>query len=135
MLEPDRAVVDSAVGLNWENVSKRIIPQLIYKGQVLQREDLCKKGLFFICPTPVYSKIANRLGGETALVEYGFQPASITFMAYDYSDPTDTAEGVSLELKLEVERTTTVYKLQEAFNNVNLPDRNVYAASIRGALE
>lgn len=135
LLDSDRTVVESTVGLNWENVSKRIIPQLIYKGQVLQREDLCRKGLFFICPTPVYSKIANRLGGEGSLVEYGFQPASITFMAYDYSDSAASIDGMSLGLDLEVERTTTVYKLQEAFNNVNLPDRNVYAASIRGALE
>lgn len=42
----NRSVISDTVGLNWENVSKRIIPQLIYKGQVLQREDLCRTGLF-----------------------------------------------------------------------------------------
>ncbi len=46
----------SEAGVNWENVSKRILPQLIYKGHVLRRERLCKKGLFFVCPTPVYQK-------------------------------------------------------------------------------
>ena len=45
-LKAERKVIKTTVGLNWENVSKRIIPQLIYKGQVLQREELCKKGLF-----------------------------------------------------------------------------------------
>jgi len=39
-----REIVADTVGLNWENVSKRIIPQIIYKGQVLQREELCKTG-------------------------------------------------------------------------------------------
>ena len=34
----DHHVIEKdTVGLNWENVSKRIIPQIIYKGQVLQR--------------------------------------------------------------------------------------------------
>ena len=50
------------VGLNWENVSKRIIPQIIYKGQVLQREELCRSGLYFVCPKPVYEKVLERLG-------------------------------------------------------------------------
>lgn len=31
----DRSLKDETVGLNWENVSKRIILQLIYKGQML----------------------------------------------------------------------------------------------------
>ena len=43
---------DSTAGLNWENVNKRILPQIIYKGHVLRREPLCQKGLFFICPRP-----------------------------------------------------------------------------------
>ncbi len=42
----------SKAGVNWENVSKRILPQLIYKGYVLRRERLCSKGLFFVCPKP-----------------------------------------------------------------------------------
>ena len=42
----------STAGPNWENVNKRILPQIIYKGHVLRREPLCQKGLFFICPTP-----------------------------------------------------------------------------------
>lgn len=52
------------VGLNWENVSKRIIPQIIYKGQVLQREELCRSGLYFVCPKPVYERVLERLGGK-----------------------------------------------------------------------
>ena len=51
---------NSTAGPNWENVNKRILPQIIYKGHVLRREPLCRKGLFFICPTPVYNKIAAR---------------------------------------------------------------------------
>jgi len=58
---------NSTAGPNWENVNKRILPQIIYKGHVLRREPLCQKGLFFICPTPVYNKIAERLGGSLGI--------------------------------------------------------------------
>ena len=48
LFEPERRIVKSTVGLNWENVNKRIIPQIVYKGQVLQRERLNKTGLWFV---------------------------------------------------------------------------------------
>jgi len=54
----------SNAGINWENVNKRILPQLIYKGHVLRRETLCRAGLFFVCPAPVYDKISVRVGGN-----------------------------------------------------------------------
>ncbi|TIV25485.1 MAG: hypothetical protein E5V90_27470, partial [Mesorhizobium sp.] len=52
----------STAGLNWANVSKRILPQLIYKGYVLRRERKCLKGLFFVCPSAVLERIRTRLG-------------------------------------------------------------------------
>jgi hypothetical protein len=45
----------SKAGLNWENVSKRILPQLICNGHILRREPLCRKGLFFF-PPPATSR-------------------------------------------------------------------------------
>lgn len=129
-----REVVKSSVGLNWENVNKRILPQLIYKGQVLQREELCRKGLFFVSPVPVYERIMRRLGGQEGLITYALQPASITFMAYDLDLFVPVVDGESLPLKSETVRSTTVYKLQEAFNNVTLPDENVYKKAIQTAL-
>lgn len=53
-------------GFNWENVSKRILPQLIYKGNVLEQEKKCKSGLFFVTPKPVYDRIMGRLIGRGA---------------------------------------------------------------------
>jgi len=134
LLSSSRQVVQSTVGLNWENVNKRIIPQLIYKGQVLQREAKCRKGLFFVCPTPVYEKIMGRLGGEENLVTYTLQPASITFLAYDLWEQTHTPAGTPLNAELDKVRSTTVYKVQEAFNNVTLPEENVYESAIVSAL-
>jgi len=50
-LKASRSIVKTTAGLNWENVSKRILPQLVYKGQVLQREEMCKKGFFSSAPS------------------------------------------------------------------------------------
>jgi hypothetical protein len=134
LLDVSRRVVPSTAGLNWENVNKRILPQLIYKGQVLQREEDCRKGLFFVCPTPVYGKIMDRLGGQEGLTEYHFQPGAITFLGYDYVDQSVSQPGVPVPLTLGVQHTTTVYKLQDRFNNVVLPEANVYRKAIRLAL-
>ncbi|MCP5143074.1 MAG: hypothetical protein H6980_12065 [Gammaproteobacteria bacterium] len=130
----DRSIVKTTAGLNWENVSKRILPQLIYKGQVLQRESLCKKGLFFVCPQPVVDRVMDRLGGQAGLVKYALQPASITFLAYSHDETRNAASGVLTPLRQSEAHSTTVYKLQEAFNNVTLPDDDVYKEAILKAL-
>lgn len=128
----NREIVADTVGLNWENVSKRIIPQLIYKGQVLQREDLCKTGLFFVCPKAVYDRVLNRLGGKDRIPRFPTQPASIHFLAYDYQG--GSADGAITSLGILEEHCTTVYKVQEAFSSMNLPEGNVYRDAIRRSL-
>ncbi len=129
-----RRITDDTVGLNWENVSKRIIPQLIYKGQVLQREDLCRTGLFFVCPKPVYDRVLNRLGGKDRVPRFPTQPASIHFLAYDHLSGTPREDGTITPLGILEEHCTTVYKVQEAFSSMNLPDGNVYRDAIRRSL-
>lgn len=128
-----RRIVADTVGLNWENVSKRIIPQLIYKGQVLQREDLCRSGLFFVCPKPVYDRVLNRLGGTQKIPRFPMQPASIHFVAYDYL-PIKDSDGLIRPLGIVEEHSTTVYKVQEAFSALDLPEGNVYRDAIRRSL-
>lgn len=134
-LKNDRTIVSDTVGLNWENVSKRIIPQLIYKGQVLQREELCRTGLYFVCPTPIYERVLTRLGGKEKIPSFPTQPAAIHFVAYDYTVPfSEIPEGTIVPLGMVEEYCTTVYKVQEAFSAVNLPEGNVYGNAIRKCL-
>lgn len=130
----NREITDCTVGLNWENVSKRIIPQLIYKGQVLQREDLCRTGLFFICPQPVYERVLARLGGRDRLPRFPTQPASIHFVSYDYDRENVDEDGCIRPLTILEEHCTTVYKVQEAFSSLNLPEGNVYRDALRRSL-
>lgn len=130
-----RQAVKTPAGLNWENVSKRILPQIIYKGQVLQREELCRKGLFFVTPAPVFEKIAERLGGVDGLIAYALQPASISFVVYDYDEGvTSLPAGAIHPLRVRRLHSTTGYKVQERFNNVTLPEANVYKKAILSAL-
>lgn len=130
----NRRLVPDTVGLNWENVSKRILPQIIHKGQVLQREDLCKSGLYFVCPKPVYNRILDRLGGKDKLPEFSRQPASIHFLAYDYSRSASRDGAIQPLEKIDV-HNTAVYKVQEAFSAITLPSANVYRDAILKALE
>ncbi len=134
-LKSNRSVVVDTVGLNWENVSKRIIPQLIYKGQVLQREEHCRTGLYFVSPTPIYRRVLSRLGGKDRIPSFPSQPAAIHFVAYDYAMPfEDVVDGTNVPLDVIEEHCTTVYKVQEAFSAVSLPEGNVYGAAIRRSL-
>jgi hypothetical protein len=118
---------NSEAGINWENVSKRILPQLIYKGHVLRREKLCTKGLFFVCPTPVYERIVRRLGGE--LLDYMPQPGSLTFRHYDLGP--DLGQGEIRDLLFKGQRTTTVEQVANALSSAsNLPAAGVYQKAI-----
>lgn len=113
-------------------MNKRILPQIIYKGHVLRRERLCKSGLFFICPKPVYDKIRERLGGN--LLEYMPQSGALTLMWYDIGNPVETGEIRPLQLQGRF--TTTVDQVALAFTSPsNLPAANVYESAIRAELE
>ncbi len=119
-------------GFNWENVNKRILPQIIYKGHVLRQEPLCQKGLFFVCPTPVRNKIRERLGGE--LRPYPMQPGSLTIMWYDIGEPV--SPGLQRELVSVGQFTTTIDQVALAFTSPsNLPPAQVYENAIRAELE
>lgn len=123
----------STAGLNWENVNKRILPQLIYKGHVLRREPLCQKGLFFVCPRQVWERVRERLGGAGVMMEYQLQPGSITFCWYDVS--AQRPPGQRRELVLGGTFTTTVDQVALAFTAPqNLPDARVYESAIAAEL-
>lgn len=122
----------STAGFNWENVNKRILPQIIYKGHVLRQEPLCQKGLFFVCPTPVYNKISERLGG--GLRPYPTQPGALTIMWYDIGPPVPP--GAQRELVSVGHFTTTIDQVAMAFTAPsNLPPPQVYENAIRAELE
>lgn len=54
-------IPNSGHGLNWANVHKRLIPQIIRKGQIYKKSQRCS-GFFFILPEIVFSKFEELLG-------------------------------------------------------------------------
>lgn len=115
-------------GINWRNVFKRILPQLIYKGHILRRERLCKSGLFFVCPSPVYQKIRMELSDE--LLEYQRQPGSLTFKWYNINDFQE--HGRPRRLVCDGEFTTTVEQVAQALGGQqSLPPAGVYEKAIK----
>lgn len=134
LLATPRTVTRTSAGLNWENVNKRILPQVIYKGNVLQRESLCRSGLFFIIPVPVYTRIMDRLGGKERLLEYPLQSSSITFLAYDL-DANNEEPGRSLPIRLMRRHTTNLVQVAQAFAGPgDMPAPDIYRYAIEGAL-
>ncbi len=120
-----------SAGPNWENVNKRILPQLIYKGHLLEREALCQSGLFFACPEAVYHKVIDRLGSE--LANYPMKNNSLTFVPIRLLP----SKGAGLPRAIEVltPKTTTIQQVQIAFSSpTNLPEAGAYEKAIRAAL-
>ena len=58
-----------------------------------------------------------------------------TFSLYaDFQPACQTTDGESVPLAVTQKHSTSVYKVQEAFSSIDLPDRNVYEAAIRKSL-
>ena len=99
--------------------------------KMLRVEEQCKKGLFFICPTPVLKRIYSRLGNR--LAEYSLQPGAITF--HDYS--VDINSPVRpFPLAFGSTFTTTHDQLALAFSSPqDLPPKNSYSKVVSEAIK
>lgn len=129
-----RGVIErTGSGMNWENVNKRILPQLIVKGLMLQAERLCANGIFFLAPEPVYERIMGRLGGPARLREIPRQPASITFARVAYGP--SPAPGAVPAMTQKPWRTVSTSDLSLAFiTPENLPPAGSYETRVRAKL-
>ena len=133
-LRERQEVLATEAGFNWENVSKRILPQLIVKGLMLQGERLCTHGIYFVTPTPVFERIASRLGGLDRLRNIPKQPGSITFVQYSYPNQ-DIEPGEPLEIAPERLTTISTSDMSIAFiSPQNLPPAGSYEQRLRRRL-
>jgi len=60
--EEKKKIPDSKHGMNWANVWKRLIPQLILKGSIAKTSKLCNAGLYFVVPDRVYVQFEKLIG-------------------------------------------------------------------------
>lgn len=134
-LEASRTAVPSKFGMNWENVNKRILPQLITKGLMLQGERLCTEGIFFVTPKPVFTRIMRRLGGVDRFRKIPRQPGSITFLSFEHDEPEAVTVGEPRALIRRSSVTISTSDMSLAFvTPQNLPPAGSYETTISSKL-
>ena len=103
---PDTIIPKSGHGMNWANVHKRLIPQLIRKGLIYSRSNLVASGLYFVLPDIVYKKFEDVIGSDIPLVDK-CAPDVLTVHTYSLSSPVEHRQQRHLilerEMKFELE--------------------------------
>lgn len=76
-----RVIERSGHGMNWANVHKRLIPQLIRKGLIYSRSSKVASGLYFLLPDIVYKRFEAVIGADIE-VEEDKSPDNLTVFTY-----------------------------------------------------
>ena len=119
-------------GMNWANVHKRLIPQIIRKSLIYSRSELVNTGLYFIVPEIVYQKFEDVIGSDIPLVT---EKASdvITVHTYKLGDPVP--EG---QMRAIVPVRKLRFKMQDFSNRFisgpNLPSAVELDNAVKNAL-
>lgn len=103
----DTLIPKSGHGMNWANVHKRLIPQLIRKGLIYSRSNLVASGLYFVLPNIVYQKFEEVIGADIPLVNE-CAPDVLTVHTYSLSSPVEHGQQRHLILEREMK-----FKLEE----------------------
>jgi hypothetical protein len=127
------AVIPSSQhGLNWANVHKRLIPQLIRKGLVFSRSKLCKSGLFFILPEIVYKKFEDVIGSDIPATDKAGRD-TLTVLTYELG-PKAT-QGKQRDLKQVRKMRFTLDEFSQRFiSGPNLPSGTELDNAVRSIL-
>ena len=85
-INEQRTIPDSEHGMNWANVWKRLIPQIIMKGAIASTSMMTTKGMYFVAPEAVYRRFERLVGnpppqpraakGVLNVLTYGLGPAT-----------------------------------------------------------
>ncbi len=129
---PDTIIPKSGHGMNWANVHKRLIPQLIRKGLIYSRSNLVASGLYFVLPDIVYQKFEEVIGSDIPLVDK-CAPDILTVHTYSLSSPVEHGQQRHLILEREIK-----FELEEFSGRfiagANLPSGEDLDNSVRRVL-
>ncbi|HMU64912.1 MAG TPA: NotI family restriction endonuclease [Nitrosomonas sp.] len=119
-LTPNTKIIPSSEhGMNWANVHKRLIPQIIQKGIVYSNSQLVKAGLYFVLPDIVYRKFEDIIGADIPLVtDKGANV--LTIHTYDLSPPTSHGQQRILVNKRKIRVSLDEFS-QRFISGPNLP--------------
>lgn len=128
----DILVPKSGHGMNWANVHKRLIPQLIRKGLIYSRSTLVPSGLYFILPDIVYRKFEELIGTDIPTVEVN-SPNVLTVHTYSLSSPVEHGQQRHIvfdrAIKFELEEFSNRF-----ISGVNLPSGEKLDNAVRRVL-
>lgn len=79
----------SGHGMNWANVWKRLIPQLIIKGNITLKNSLCSKGTYFVVPDRVFQQFEKIIGTETLQAQSKPDKGIMTVITFDLGSRAD----------------------------------------------
>lgn len=112
-------IPSSGHGMNWANVHKRLIPQIIRKGLIYSRSSLVKAGLYFVVPDIVYCKFEQIIGHDIPLLTEGDKDV-LTIHTYELSPVVNHGEQRSLILKRNLRFSLDEFS-QRFISGPNLP--------------
>lgn len=81
-------------GLNWANVHKRLMPQIIRKGVIYSKSELVRSGIYFVLPEIVYKKFEEIIGTIPTLKQA--QRSSVTVFTYELGEKVESGQIRSL---------------------------------------
>jgi len=132
LTEQTQLIPSSGHGMNWANVHKRLIPQIIRKGLIYSRSDLVKSGLYFVVPDIVYRKFEGIIGGDIPLLTTGGKDV-LTIHTYDLSPTAKHGEQRSLILKRNIRFSLEEFS-QRFISGPNLPSGFQLDAAVKRVL-
>ena len=132
-LNKDTSVIPrSEHGMNWANVHKRLIPQLIRKGLIYAKSNLVKNGLYFVLPDIVYRKFEDIIGSDIPLVD---KAAPDVLTVHTYSLSGNVEHGKQRNLVIEREIRFKIDDFSKRFiSGANLPSGEELDCAVRKGL-
>ncbi len=120
-------------GLNWANVHKRLIPQIIRKSLIYSKSSLVKKGLYFVVPEAVYQRFEEIIGTDIPTVSQSSKDV-ISVFTYDLEGPVAHGQIRGLVRKRIVRFRLDEFSLR-FITGPNLPAGKVLDDKIREILD
>ena len=101
------SIPDSEHEMNWANIWKRMIPQLILKGSIAATSGLSKLGHYFIVPDSVYDRFGRLIGQVADVASPGKGVMSV--MTYKLGGPVPNGSTRPLVLHRTMRMRTTEF--------------------------
>ena len=132
LTDQTQLIPSSGHGMNWANVHKRLIPQIIRKGLIYSRSNLVKSGLYFVVPDIVYRKFEGIIGSDIPLLAEGGKDV-LTIHTYELSPAVKHGEQRTLILKRNLRFSLEEFS-QRFISGPNLPSGLLLDAAVKRVL-